>query len=98
MSLIVIALWITFFLGYYLARKDARQLVEVLQQLRDCPGKTELDLVKDSDGVLKRGTIYVALSRLEDDGLVESRTCSGEEEPCPRMRYYLRRDYLDAGA
>lgn len=32
-----------------------------------------LELVKTSDGELKRGTVYVTLQRMEDKGLVESR-------------------------
>ena len=32
-----------------------------------------LDLVKSSEGRLKRGTIYVTLNRMEDKGFVESR-------------------------
>ena len=32
-----------------------------------------LDLVEASEGQLKRGTIYVTLSRMEDKGFVESR-------------------------
>jgi DNA-binding PadR family transcriptional regulator len=32
-----------------------------------------LELVKASDGTLKRGTIYVTLSRMTDKGFVESR-------------------------
>ena len=32
-----------------------------------------LDLVGASDGLLKRGTVYVTLSRMEEKGFVESR-------------------------
>jgi PadR family transcriptional regulator len=32
-----------------------------------------LELVKKSDGVLKRGTVYVTLSRMSDKGYVDSR-------------------------
>lgn len=37
-----------------------------------------LDLVKRSNGTLKRGTVYVTLGRMQDKGYVESRT-----EPLP---------------
>ena len=32
-----------------------------------------LELVRESDGELKRGTVYVTLNRMADKGLVESR-------------------------
>jgi DNA-binding PadR family transcriptional regulator len=32
-----------------------------------------LELVRDSEGQLKRGTVYVTLGRMADKGLVESR-------------------------
>lgn len=32
-----------------------------------------LQMVKESDGAVKRGTIYVTLGRMEDKGFVESR-------------------------
>lgn len=35
--------------------------------------KYGLQLVREADGGLKRGTVYVTLDRLEDKGLVESR-------------------------
>lgn len=48
-----------------------------------------LELVKESGGELKRGTVYVTLSRMEDRGLVESRL---EEAPAgatgPARRRY----------
>ena len=37
-----------------------------------------LQLVEQSDGALKRGTVYVTLGRMEAKGLVES-----EQEPLP---------------
>lgn len=33
-----------------------------------------LQLVEQSDGALKRGTVYVTLGRMQDKGYVESRT------------------------
>jgi DNA-binding PadR family transcriptional regulator len=50
-----------------------------------------LELVKASEGLLKRGTIYVLLDRMEQKGLVSSRegdrdaTASG----LPRRRYRI---------
>ena len=48
-----------------------------------------LQLVEESDGGLKRGTVYVTLGRMQDKGYVESRT---EERPAgaiglPRRLY-----------
>lgn len=45
-----------------------------------------LDLVKQSGGVLKRGTVYVLLSRLEDSGHVVSTAWESG-----RKRYTVRR-------
>ena len=41
--------------------------------------KYGLELVEESDGALKRGTIYVVLNRLEEKGYVDS----VKEEPLP---------------
>ncbi len=35
-----------------------------------------LDIVKQSDGQIGRGTIYVTLDRMQDKGFVESRRCT----------------------
>ena len=50
-----------------------------------------LELVNASDGRLKRGTVYVTLSRMEDKGYL---TSAQEEKPpgaigLPRRRYQL---------
>jgi DNA-binding PadR family transcriptional regulator len=55
-----------------------------------------LELVKASDGNLKRGTVYVLLDRMEDKGLIESR-----EETEPPTDGYVgipRRVYRAKGA
>lgn len=47
-----------------------------------------LELVRSSDGALKRGTVYVLLSRIQDKGLVESKLVSpkeGERGPARRQ-------------
>jgi DNA-binding PadR family transcriptional regulator len=48
-----------------------------------------LDLVERSSGVLRRGTIYVTLSRMEAKGFLESRQESREPEEggLPRRLY-----------
>lgn len=47
----------------------------VLQQLAEAAGSERygLQMVKESNGALKMGTVYVILGRLEDKGFVESR-------------------------
>ncbi len=46
-----------------------------------------LEMVRAS-GKLKRGTVYVTLSRMTDDGLVESETVASEHESgLPRPKY-----------
>lgn len=52
-----------------------------------------LELVRASDGRLKRGTVYVTLDRMEDRGLVESWEAApsvGHRAP-PRRRYRATR-------
>jgi|SRR3954465_11296294 DNA-binding PadR family transcriptional regulator len=51
---------------------------QVLRLLISSGESYGLELVKASDGALKRGTVYVLLDRMEDKGLIESRE---EEEP-----------------
>ena len=48
-----------------------------------------LEMVKASGGLLKRGTIYVTLDRMEDSGFIsssEQKTPKGEKGP-PRRTY-----------
>lgn len=52
-----------------------------------------LDLVRRSEGSLKRGTIYVALDRMEKKGFVESR----KEPPPSRQGGMPRRMYRVTG-
>jgi DNA-binding PadR family transcriptional regulator len=50
-----------------------------------------LQLVADSRGALKRGTVYVTLGRMEQKGLVESRhePAAGESDAIPRRMYHI---------
>lgn len=49
-----------------------------------------LELIHESGGKLKRGTVYVTLGRLEDRGLVRSRVVKKAFHPgIPRPRYRL---------
>ena len=51
----------------------------VLELLVGDGAKYGLQLVEDSRGTLKRGTVYVTLGRMEEKGLVES-----QQEPVSR--------------
>jgi len=63
----------------------------IMGMLRDEPaGMYGLELVKASDGKLKRGTIYVTLGRMEEKGYVRSRAKADAEHPgIPRPIYKL---------
>lgn len=51
-----------------------------------------LEMVDQSGGELKKGTIYVTLGRMADKGLVASRTESGAES-ASQKRLYTPTDY-----
>jgi DNA-binding PadR family transcriptional regulator len=63
----------------------------VLRLLRDSPaGMYGLELVGASDGQLKRGSVYVVLSRLEEKGFVKSRKKpASSHSGLPRPSYRL---------
>ena len=63
----------------------------ILQMLRDEPsGMYGLEFVKASGGKLKRGTAYVTLGRMEDNGFVRSKLDRSTSHPgLPRPRYVL---------
>lgn len=47
-----------------------------------------LELVKESSGALKRGTVYVTLCRMAEKGYVESRqVAAGEEGTLPKRLF-----------
>ena len=49
-----------------------------------------LQLVSESRGTLKRGTVYVTLGRMEQKGLVESRhEAAGDSDAIPRRMYHI---------
>ncbi len=60
--------------------------VEILRLLAGGAEKYGIQLVRESDGALKRGTIYVTLQRMSDKGFVESR-----EEAAPSTDIGLTR-------
>jgi DNA-binding PadR family transcriptional regulator len=63
--------------------------LEILRLLRDHRGGLYgLEIVKTSGGSLARGTVYTTLGRMEDKGLVKSRTQRDAQHPgLPRPRY-----------
>ena len=63
----------------------------VLLLLQDQKPRYGLELVSESEGLLKRGTVYVLLDRMEDAGLIKSRVRpprNGEQGP-PRRIYRI---------
>lgn len=56
----------------------------ILLQLADGP-KFGLDMIKDSEGLLRRGTIYVYLYRLEEKELIRSEIA----DSFGRRRYFI---------
>lgn len=62
-----------------------RLVLEALSLGRERYG---LEMVQASAGTLKRGTIYVTLSRMEDRGLVTSRKEQREAGTGPARRLY----------
>jgi PadR family transcriptional regulator len=61
----------------------------ILELLADAGDRYGLELVEASDGLLKRGTVYVTLGRMEDKGYVTS----AQEERVPGAIGLPRRLY-----
>jgi PadR family transcriptional regulator, regulatory protein PadR len=72
----------------------------ILHQLVSGGPKYGLQLVDDSRGGLKRGTVYVTLGRMEQKGLIESRhEAASRTDAVPRRMYHATahgRRVLDA--
>ena len=85
-GMIALALLLVFLgLLVFPRRNRERLILEILEEQRQCPdGVTGLDLIALSDGVLRRGTVYVYLSRLGDRGAVRF-----EEGEDGRRRYWI---------
>ena len=62
------------------------ELIFELLGTKECYG---LELVRNSGGKLKRGTVYVTLQRMEDKGLIESyvKEKPATESGIPRRMY-----------
>jgi predicted transcriptional regulator len=56
-----------------LVRKEYERRVFIIRYLTENPGSYGLDIVKASDGLLKRGTVYIDLTVLKENGIVESK-------------------------
>ena len=73
-----------------LSAKEVLILQLLIGSFREMYG---LELVRESDGKIARGTVYVTLSRMEDKGLVSSRP----EPTPPRDGGLPRRMYQPTG-
>ena len=73
-----------------LSPKEMMILKLLIEQRRELFG---LEMVEQSRGQLKRGTVYVTLGRMEEKGLINSH----KEEPRPGSRGLPRRLYLPTG-
>lgn len=62
-----------------------RLVLEMLVSNQEMYG---LEMVDASKGQLKRGTVYVTLARMQDEGLVESRIVEEDGLPGPPRRFY----------
>lgn len=69
-----------------------RLILELLHSLGESAG---LQLVKASDGKLKRGTVYVTLDRMADKGLVDSREIK-DGDPLPKRLFFSTHDGMRA--
>lgn len=62
----------------------------VLDLLRSGREMYGLEMVKASNGVLKRGSVYVYLTRMSEKGYVSSRTEKNPNDPgMPRRKYKI---------
>jgi DNA-binding PadR family transcriptional regulator len=72
--------------------KPGKKAELILQLLREHPqGMYGLDLVRASNGQIGRGTVYVHLGRLEEEGLVESKRVRDPNSGLERPLYKLSR-------
>jgi DNA-binding PadR family transcriptional regulator len=64
--------------------------IKIMSLLQSTPGIYGLEIVRQSRGKLKRGTVYVSLARLEERGLVRCKVQRNAEHPgLPRALYSL---------
>jgi DNA-binding PadR family transcriptional regulator len=61
--------------------------IKVLTILAEDVGLYGLEIVRQSNGTVKRGGVYVILNRLEERGLVWSRVSRTGNPGLPRPRY-----------
>lgn len=75
-----------------IAEWPTRAEMRVMQTLQDNPaGSYGLEIVEASGGLVKRGSVYVLLARLEDKGFVRvlPQKEASEKGGLPRPRYQL---------
>jgi len=65
-------------------------ILKLLQEHGELKG---LDLVKKSNGILHRGTIYVRLGELVEEGVLKDRAATKEEDPNVQSWGVRRRVY-----
>ena len=61
----------------------------ILDLLRSGSERFGLEMVKESNGALKRGTIYVTLTRMVDKGYLTSRQEDSPNDPGIPRRLYM---------
>ena len=74
-----------------LTRLSQKEELILLYLLQNQSGAYGLELVRESKGLLKKGTVYVTLSRMAKKGYVKSKlvdTQAGEKGP-PRKKYQI---------
>lgn len=76
-----------------LAYRRARDLI--LSLLQPGLGCTGVDFVRRSNGKLGRGTVYVWLDRMEDEGLIESEPESDLSATVQAMARAIEHDHYD---
>lgn len=71
-------------------KMPSRNEVEVLRLLIGGRELYGLELLRKSEGALKRGSVYVVLGRMEDQGFVKGREVKEEGSPgMPRRLYKI---------
>lgn len=62
---------------------------QILELLRSGGERFGLEMVKESNGALKRGTIYVTLTRMIEKGYLTSRQENSPSDPGMPRRLYM---------
>ncbi len=70
----------------YRSRLAKREIVSLLSEFDDASGLELAIASKARGGILRRGTVYIALNELEGDGIVASKPAN---DGTPRRLYWL---------